>query len=103
MMAFEYGTPILKRESPVKRRCFSDAAVLCWFTSKGRAIPLLVKLQEGDEIIKLQNIKVHSLTEQFYAGIQTWEYECSAYDENKEYLFLLQYFPENKRWKIEKI
>ena len=64
---------------------------------------MLVKLQEGDEIIKLQNIKVHSLTEQFYAGIQTWEYECSAYDENKEYLFLLQYFPENKRWKIEKI
>ena len=50
----------------------------CWYTSSGKVMPLMLKVQnEGDgEIITIRNIQVNYYERKNYAGVATDEFDC---------------------------
>lgn len=80
---------------------YREAAVKCWFTSTGRAMPLMLKVRnDQEEIIKIENLKVITVEKQWYAGILTWKYYCHAVIHGKEYEFVLLFRPDECSWKL---
>lgn len=72
-----------------------------WFTSTGRAIPKIIKMQNGqDGYYILDNIRVISFEDKYYCGIPTVEYECEAADGGFTRRFSLLYYLEKKEWKL---
>lgn len=60
-MAFGIGTNTEHPEHQLLAGAVNEVAVKCWFTSTGRSIPLMMKLQtESDGIIEVSPIQVFS-------------------------------------------
>lgn len=78
-----------------------EAAVECWFTAGGRAMPLMMKVQDDEQRIwKISDIRVVRREKRSYAGIPAWEYRCRAPAGEREEEFLLLFYPEECRWKV---
>ena len=83
------------------RRRPQEAAVKCWFTASGRAIPLSMKLQDQHgEIFSVDEIFVTSCEKKYYAGSVAWEYKCRIVFRNQQRLVTLLFQPETCRWKV---
>lgn len=50
----------------------------CWFTSSGKIMPLMLKVQNEDdgEIITIRSIQVNYYERKNYAGVPTDEFDC---------------------------
>lgn len=80
---------------------YRDAAVKCWFTSSGKAMPLMLKVRnDREEIVKVENLQVITAEKQWYAGILTWKYCCRAAMHGKKCEFVLLFRPDECSWKI---
>ena len=78
-----------------------EVACYVWFTSRGAAIPKMIKFQGADgEIYTLPHIHVRSSTQKNYCGIPTLVYECDAVIAMQCYQFCLLYYIEKQEWKI---
>ena len=78
-----------------------ETAVQCWFTAKGTAMPLMMKIQDSDgEIRRIGPIQTESSEKIWMAGIPVWEYRCAADWKNREIRFRLRFYPENCIWKL---
>lgn len=83
------------------RRAMREAAVECWFTAGGRAMPLMMKVRdEEQQIRKISDIRVLRREKRNYAGIPAWEYRCRGRAGEREEEFLLLFYPEDCRWKV---
>lgn len=72
-----------------------------WFTSTGRAIPKIIKMQNGQDGYKiLDTVRVISCADKYYCGIPTVEYECETENEGVSRRFSLLYYPEKREWKL---
>lgn len=100
-MAFGIGTNTENPEHQLLAGTLSDVAVKCWFTSTGRSLPLMMKLQtEADGIIEITPIHVLTSEKQFYAGILNWKYRCQAEVNQRMQEFTLLFCPEDCSWKL---
>lgn len=100
-MAFGIETNTEHLEHPLLTGTTSDVAVKCWFTVKGRSLPLMMKLQtEADGIIEIAPIHVLKSEKQFYAGILNWKYWCQAEINQRMQEFTLLFCPEDCSWKL---
>ena len=100
-MAFGIGTNTEHPEHQLLAGAVNEVAVKCWFTSTGRSIPLVMKLQtESDGIIEVSPIQVFSSEKQFYAGILNWKYKCQAEVNHRMQEFTLLFCPEDCAWKL---
>ena len=63
----------------------------CWFTSTGRMIPLMLKIEDEDG-------KIHSQEKRMYAGIPSIEYDCTLFAWNREIRAWLIYYQTENRW-----
>jgi len=80
-----------------------DAAVDCWYTSKGKSIPHLVKIKNDDgEIIEINSIKILKKEQKFYAGIRSRKFWCRSVDNGVTKDFYLLHFPDegDGTWKL---
>lgn len=101
MTAFGIGTNTEHTEQKELSDIYHDAAVQCWFTSTGKSIPLMVKVQgEDEELVKINHIQVLSVDKQWYAGILNWKYRCRAELLGKRLDFILLFCPEECSWKL---
>lgn len=90
-----------KKDSGKIKQGARKAAVKCWFTAGGRAMPLSLKLQEEDgEILETDRIFVMSCEKKFYAGIPSLEYRCRIVLSGKETEAVLSFCPESCSWKL---
>ncbi len=71
----------------------------CWFTSTGRMIPLMLKIEDEDgQIQTIRKIKVHSQEKRMYAGVPSMEYDCTLFAWNREIRVWLIYYQTENRW-----
>ena len=98
-MAFGIGTNTQKADSGVVRGKQREIACQCWFTSKGRITPLMLKIQDEDgEIRTVKQIQVHSQEEKMYAGVASVEFDCTITILEQQIGVRLIYYKEENRW-----
>ena len=98
-MAFGIGTNTRRADSgPVKGKQ-REIGVQCWFTSKGKVTPLMLKIQDEDgEIRTIRQIQVLSQEEKMYAGIASLEFDCIITFLEQQIDVQLIYYKEENRW-----
>lgn len=98
---FGIGTNTEKPNRGSLKGDFQDVACGCWFTSKGKSFPKMIKFEDEEGYIQtIQNIEVLYSEKQYYCGIPMMSYACRAEDGRKEYYFTLLYHLEENQWKI---
>lgn len=98
-MAFGIGTNTQKADSGAVRGKQREIACQCWFTSKGRITPLMLKIQDEDgEIRTVKQIQVHSQEEKMYAGVASVEFDCTITILEQQIGVRLIYYKEENRW-----
>lgn len=98
-MAFGIGTNTQRADSGPVRGKQREIACQCWFTSKGRITPLMLKIQDEDgEIRTVKQIQVHSQEEKMYAGVASVEFDCSITILEQQIGVRLIYYKEENRW-----
>ena len=98
-MAFGIGTNTQRADSGPVRGKQREIACQCWFTSKGRITPLMLKIQDEDgEIRTVKQIRIHSQEEKMYAGVASVEFDCSITILEQQIEVRLIYYKEENRW-----
>lgn len=76
-MAFRLGEIIEKKDHGILRGVQREIACECWFTSKGRTIPKIIKVMDEEGFLHtIHEIQVLATEEKTYSGIQTVEHLC---------------------------
>lgn len=99
-MAFGIGIHSQKpNREPCIRGTQKRIACECWFTSTGRMIPLMLKIEdENGQIQTICRIQVHSQEKRRYVGVSSIEYDCTLFAWNREIRVWLIYYQTENRW-----
>lgn len=98
-MAFGIGTNTQKADSGPVRGKQREVACQCWFTSKGRITPLMLKIQDEDgEIRTVKQIRIHSQEEKMYAGVASVAFDCTITILEQQIEVRLIYYKAENRW-----
>lgn len=80
---------------------FRNVAVMCWFTSSGKAIPIMIKYEDEDGVRHTVNpIETVSYDKKFYAGIYALKYKCRAEFAGIMKEFILMFHPDGTTWEM---
>ena len=100
-MPFGIGTNPLKAGESNVRGTQKKIACECWFTSTGRVMPLMLKIEDEDgEIRTIREIMVHSQEKKRYAGIPSIEYDCTLAFHGQSIRAWLIYYQSENRWVV---
>lgn len=100
-MAFGIGINNENQDAGMIRGSQQDIACECWFTQKGKIIPLMIKVQDEDgEIRCIKQIEVHSQEAKMYAGIPSVELDCTIVIMKQKIPVKLLYFQTENRWAL---
>ena len=103
-MAFRLGDIIEKTESGVLRGIQREIACECWFTSKGKTMPKLIKIMDDEGILHtVRDIRLLATEEKCYSGIQTIEHLCRIPIGDRMETVKLIFTKENCTWTIVEI
>ena len=98
-MAFGLGTNTQKADAGMIRGKQREIACQCWFTSKGKVMPLMLKVEDEDgEIRTVRQIQVLSQEEKMYAGVLSLEFDCIITILEQKIKVRLIYYKEENRW-----
>ena len=98
-MAFGTGTNTQKAAADFIKGKQREIACQCWFTSKGRVTPLMLKIEDEDgEIRTVRQIQVLSQEEKKYAGARSMEFDCIITILEQQIDVQLIYYKEENRW-----
>lgn len=72
----------------------------CWFTSSGKVMPIMLKVQneEDGEIITIRNIRVNYYERKNYAGVPTDEFDCMISLLGQKFDVKLVHYLADSRW-----
>ncbi|MBQ0058842.1 MAG: hypothetical protein KBS83_02610 [Lachnospiraceae bacterium] len=78
---------------------YFKVAVLCWFTSTGRAMPYLIRYEDdSQEMRTLRHITVKDSSAEMKPGLFVQWYQCKCRCEEREVSFYLFFRPGENRW-----
>lgn len=98
-MAFGIGTNAQKADAGSIKGKQREIACQCWFTSKGKVTPLMLKIEDEDgEIRTVRQIQVVSQEEKRYAGVRSLEFDCIITILEQQIDVQLIYYKEENRW-----
>ena len=98
-MAFGIGNDMQKADAGFIKGKQKEIACQCWFTSKGKVTPLMLKVQDEDgEIRTVHQIQVLSQEEKKYAGVRSLEFACIITILEQQIEVQLIYYKEENRW-----
>lgn len=100
-MAFRLGDIIEKTDAGPLRGIQREIACDCWFTSRGRSFPRIIKVMDEQGIIHtISDIEILFSEEKMYSGIATVEHLCRInFGASKETVKLI-YNKETCKWHI---
>ncbi|MDE7285974.1 MAG: hypothetical protein K2N55_03885, partial [Lachnospiraceae bacterium] len=76
-MGFRLGDIAERTEHGVLRGIQREIACECWFTSKGRSIPKIIKVMDEEGMLHtIREIQLLTSEEKTYSGIRTVEHLC---------------------------
>lgn len=100
-MAFGIGTNTSPADAGRVRGTQKKIACECWFTSTGKIMPLMLKIQDEDgEIQTIRDITVHSQEKKRYTGIPSIEYDCTLVLHGQRVRARLIYYQSESQWVI---
>lgn len=100
-MAFRVSLNNSKTDAGNVRGTQKNIACQCWFTSTGRVMPLMLKVQdENGEIQTIREITVHAQEKKRYAGVPSIEYDCTLTIHDRNVRAWLIYYLSENRWVI---
>ena len=100
-MAFGIGTNAQKADAGFIKGKQKEIACQCWFTSKGRVTPLMLKIEDEDgEIRTVRQIQVLTQEEKKYAGVRSLEFDCIITILEQKIDVQLIYYKEENRWTL---
>lgn len=100
-MAFGIGTNTQKADAGFIKGKQREIACQCWFTSKGRVTPLMLKIEDEDgEIRTVRQIQVLTQEEKKYAGVRSLEFDCIITILEQQIDVQLIYYKEENRWTL---
>ena len=98
-MAFGTGTNTQMADAGFIKGKQREIACQCWFTSKGKVTPLMLKIEDEDgEIRTVRRIQVLSQEEKKYAGARSMEFDCIITILEQKIDVQLIYYKEENRW-----
>ena len=98
-MAFGTGTNTQMADAGFIKGKQREIACQCWFTSKGKVTPLMLKIEDEDgEIRTVRRIQVLSQEEKKYAGARSMEFDCIITILEQQIDVQLIYYKEENRW-----
>lgn len=98
-MAFGIGTNSRMVGDGEVRGEQKEIACDCWFTSSGKMIPHMIKVQDDDGVVhKITRIQVCSQEKKNYAGIPSVEFDCMLMLLNQEVRVWIIYYQTENRW-----
>ncbi len=98
-MAFGIGTNTQGADAGAVRGLQKEIACECWFSSKGKITPLLIKLEDEEGAVQTVNqIRIHSQERKKYAGIPSIEYDCTLVLQERSMRARLIYYMTENRW-----
>ena len=100
-MAFGIGTNTQKADAGFIKGKQREIACQCWFTSKGKVTPLMLKIEDEDgEIRTVRQIQVLTQEEKRYAGVRSLEFDCIITILEQKIDVQLIYYKEENRWTL---
>ena len=103
-MAFGIGLHTEEKNEGIFKGVQCEVACGCWFTSKGRAMPKLIKYEDEEgQIREVRELHIHCAQEKNYDGIPTIEYDCEMKLQGRWRQVKLIYFKEECKWAIRKM
>ena len=100
-MAFGIGMNTSAADAGRVRGTQKRIACECWFTSTGKIMPLMLKVQdENGEIQTIWDITVHSQDKKRYTGIPSIEYDCTLVLQGRKVRAWLIYYQSESQWVI---
>ena len=100
-MAFGIGTNTSTTNAGSVRGTQKQIACECWFTSKGRTIPKIIKVMDEEGFLHtIHEIQVLATEEKTYSGIQTVEHLCRISFGGRMELVKLVFTKESCTWSI---
>ncbi|WWR15099.1 hypothetical protein V1224_11465 [Lachnospiraceae bacterium JLR.KK008] len=100
-MAFGIGIHSSGTDAGPVRGVQKKVACECWFTSTGKMIPLMLKIEDEEgEIRTIREITVHSREKKRYAGVASIEYDCTLAIHGQRIRAWLIYYQSENRWVI---
>lgn len=100
-MGFRLGDIAEHTESGILRGIQREIACECWFTSKGKSIPKIIKvMDEEGRLHTIRDVELLVSEEKTYSGIQTVEHLCRIKIGSKTEVVKLVFTKENCKWAI---
>ena len=100
-MAFGIGTNPPEADAGSVMGTQKKIACECWFTSKGRTIPKIIKVMDEEGFLHtIHEIQVLATEEKTYSGIQTVEHLCRISFGGRMELVKLVFTKESCTWSI---
>lgn len=100
-MGFRLGDIAEKRDNGVLRGIQREIACECWFTSKGKSIPRLIKVMDEEGALHtIRDIQLLTTEEKTYSGIRTVEHLCRINLGGRIETVKLIFTKESCRWAI---
>ena len=98
-MAFGIGTNTQEADADFIKGKQREIACQCWFTSKGKVTPFMLKIEdENGEIRTVRQIQVLTQEEKRYAGVRSLEFDCIITILEQKIAVQLIYYKEENRW-----
>ena len=98
-MTFGNGTNSNSGEFGIVRGIQKEIACECWCSSKGKIVPLMIKLIDEDgELKTVRDIMIHSEQKKRYAGIPSMEYDCTLNINGRNIRVWLIFYQTEGRW-----
>lgn len=100
-MGFQLGDIAEKNENGTLRGIQREIACECWFTSKGKSIPKIIKVMDEEGMLyTVRDIQVLTSEEKTYSGIKTVEHLCRINLGGKLETVKLVFTKESCKWTI---
>lgn len=101
---FRLGDIAEQREHGILHGIQREIACDCWFTSKGKSIPRLIKVMDDEgRLYTIRDIQLLTTEEKTYSGIETIEHFCKINFCGRMETVKLIYTKENCRWTLVEI
>ncbi len=98
-MAFGTGISAQGTDAGEVRGLQKEIACGCWFTSKGKIKPFLIKMEDEDgEILTVQVLEIYSQEKKNYAGTPSVEFNIGIELQNRFRRVKLIYYQSENRW-----
>ena len=103
-MGFRLGDIADKTEHGVLHGIQREIACECWFTSRGKSIPKLIKVMDEDGTLHtIREIQLLTTEEKTYSGIQTVEHFCRINLGGRMETVKLVFTKESCKWVIVEV